>query len=102
MDVCVILAGLFVVILNEALFNLYVVFSVRVPDDSDSQSGVIRQRQNCLELRTVEGQEFPVLTLAPCIGKEGVPAINQVGWFFEAVVELSQFIGACIENIIFS
>ncbi|XP_026197649.1 polypeptide N-acetylgalactosaminyltransferase 14 [Anabas testudineus] len=50
---------------------------LKVPDDSDSQSGVIRQRQNCLELRTVEGQDFPVLTLAPCIGKEGVPAINQ-------------------------
>lgn len=27
----------------------------------------------------MEGQELPVLTLAPCIGKEGVPAINQVG-----------------------
>lgn len=49
----------------------------RVPDDSDSQSGVIRQRQNCLESRLVEGQELPVLTLGPCIGKEGVPAINQ-------------------------
>lgn len=52
--------------------------SIRVPDDSDSQSGVIKQRQNCLESRKVEGQEQPVLTLAPCIGTEGVPAINQV------------------------
>uniref|UniRef100_A0A671X6E5 Polypeptide N-acetylgalactosaminyltransferase n=1 Tax=Sparus aurata TaxID=8175 RepID=A0A671X6E5_SPAAU len=51
--------------------------SVRVPDDSDSQSGVIKQRQNCLESRRVEGQDLPVLTLAPCIGTEGVPAINQ-------------------------
>ncbi|XP_041661514.1 polypeptide N-acetylgalactosaminyltransferase 14 isoform X2 [Cheilinus undulatus] len=50
---------------------------LKVPDDSDSQSGVIKQRQNCLESRRVEGQELPVLTLAPCIGKEGVPAINQ-------------------------
>lgn len=55
------------------------VSSVRVPDDSDSQSGVIKQRQNCLESRRVEGQELPVLTLAPCKGTEGVPAIDQVG-----------------------
>ncbi|XP_067337815.1 polypeptide N-acetylgalactosaminyltransferase 14 isoform X2 [Channa argus] len=50
---------------------------LKVPDDSDSKSGVIRQRQNCLESRRVEGQEMPILTLAPCIGTEGVPAINQ-------------------------
>lgn len=53
--------------------------SSRVPDDSDSESGVIKQRQNCLESRRVEGQEMPVLTLAPCVGTQGVPAINQVG-----------------------
>lgn len=52
--------------------------SLRVPDDSDSRSGVIRQRQNCLESQRLEGQELPVLTLAPCIGKEGVPAVTQV------------------------
>ncbi|XP_034436633.1 polypeptide N-acetylgalactosaminyltransferase 14 [Hippoglossus hippoglossus] len=50
---------------------------LKVPDDSDSQSGPIRQRQNCLESRRLEGQELPVLTLAPCIGTEGVPAVNQ-------------------------
>ncbi|XP_074541762.1 polypeptide N-acetylgalactosaminyltransferase 14 [Halichoeres trimaculatus] len=50
---------------------------LKVPDDSDSQSGVIRQRQNCLESRKLEGQDTPVLTLAPCTGTEGVPAINQ-------------------------
>ncbi|KAM6915590.1 polypeptide N-acetylgalactosaminyltransferase 14 isoform 2-T2 [Xenentodon cancila] len=50
---------------------------LKVPDDSDSQSGVIRQRQNCLESHRVEGQEMPVLTFAPCIRIEGVPAINQ-------------------------
>ncbi|XP_053300767.1 polypeptide N-acetylgalactosaminyltransferase 14 [Pleuronectes platessa] len=50
---------------------------LKVPDDSDSRSGPIRQRQNCLESRRLEGQEPPVLTLAPCIGTEGVPAINQ-------------------------
>lgn len=52
--------------------------SFRVPDDSDSKSGVIRQRQNCLESQRVEGQELPVLTLAPCAGKQEVSALNQV------------------------
>ncbi|KAK5603808.1 Polypeptide N-acetylgalactosaminyltransferase 14 [Crenichthys baileyi] len=50
---------------------------LRVPDDSDSQSGVIRQRQNCLESRRVEGQEMPILTLGPCGGVEGVPSSSQ-------------------------
>lgn len=48
----------------------------RVPDDSASRSGVIKQRQNCLESRRPEGQEPPVLTLAPCAGAEA-PAANQ-------------------------
>uniref|UniRef100_A0A3B5MR55 Polypeptide N-acetylgalactosaminyltransferase n=1 Tax=Xiphophorus couchianus TaxID=32473 RepID=A0A3B5MR55_9TELE len=51
---------------------------LRVPDDSDSQSGVIRQRQNCLESRRVEGQEMPVLTLGPCTGAEGGPTSSQL------------------------
>lgn len=50
----------------------------RVPDDSDAKSGVIRQRQNCLESRIVEGQDLPVLTLAPCIITKDLPAANQV------------------------
>lgn len=52
--------------------------SFRVPDDSDSKSGVIRQRQKCLESQMVEGQQLPVLTLAPCAGKQEVGAFNQV------------------------
>lgn len=51
--------------------------SFRVPDDSDSKSGVIKQRQNCLESQRVEGQELPVLTLAPCAGKQELN-VNQV------------------------
>lgn len=50
----------------------------RIPDDSDSKSGVIRQRQNCLESQAVEGQDLPVLTLGPCTGTKAVPALNQV------------------------
>lgn len=49
---------------------------LKVPDDSASRSGVIKQRQNCLESRRPEGQEPPVLTLAPCAGAEA-PAANQ-------------------------
>uniref|UniRef100_A0A4W5JL37 Polypeptide N-acetylgalactosaminyltransferase n=1 Tax=Hucho hucho TaxID=62062 RepID=A0A4W5JL37_9TELE len=51
---------------------------LKVPDDSDSKSGVIRQRQNCLESRRVEGQDLSSLTLAPCIGTKAVPALNQI------------------------
>uniref|UniRef100_A0A8C1EPT7 Polypeptide N-acetylgalactosaminyltransferase n=1 Tax=Cyprinus carpio carpio TaxID=630221 RepID=A0A8C1EPT7_CYPCA len=50
---------------------------LRVPDDSDAISGVIRQRQNCLESRIVEGQDLPVLTLAPCSITKDIPAANQ-------------------------
>ncbi|XP_073672438.1 polypeptide N-acetylgalactosaminyltransferase 14 isoform X2 [Paramisgurnus dabryanus] len=50
---------------------------LKVPDDSDGKSGVIRQRQNCLESRSVEGQDLPVLTLAPCAGTKDTPAANQ-------------------------
>jgi len=63
------------------LLSLYYGVSIsnsRVPDDSDAKSGVIRQRQNCLESRIVEGQDLPVLTLAPCTITKDVPAANQV------------------------
>ncbi|KAI4889812.1 hypothetical protein NFI96_032463 [Prochilodus magdalenae] len=50
---------------------------LKVPDDSDAKAGVIRQRQNCLEVRRAEGQDLPVLALAPCIGTKDVPALNQ-------------------------
>ncbi|KAM9778157.1 polypeptide N-acetylgalactosaminyltransferase 14 isoform X1 [Syngnathus typhle] len=49
---------------------------LKVPDDSDWQSGPIRQRQNCLESRRVDGQETPVLMLAPCADAGHAP--NQV------------------------
>uniref|UniRef100_A0A673LK20 polypeptide N-acetylgalactosaminyltransferase n=1 Tax=Sinocyclocheilus rhinocerous TaxID=307959 RepID=A0A673LK20_9TELE len=51
---------------------------LKVPDDSDAKSGVIRQRQNCLESRIVKGQDLPVLTLAPCSITKDVPAAIQV------------------------
>ncbi|XP_064412670.1 polypeptide N-acetylgalactosaminyltransferase 14 [Latimeria chalumnae] len=50
---------------------------LKIPDDSDFQSGVIRQSQNCLESRRVAGREFPMVSLGPCIGSQGVPAMGQ-------------------------
>ncbi|KAF0023910.1 hypothetical protein F2P81_024540 [Scophthalmus maximus] len=70
-----------------------------VPDDSDSRSGVVRQRQNCLESRRLEGQELPVLTLAPCIGTEGVAAINQISKS-EHVVQLFSIFFLSLGNLL--
>ncbi|MBN3306206.1 GLT14 acetylgalactosaminyltransferase, partial [Amia calva] len=50
---------------------------LKIPDESDSKSGVIKQRQNCLGSRKEEGQDMPILTLGPCIGSKGVLALNQ-------------------------
>ncbi|TRY98147.1 hypothetical protein DNTS_028494 [Danionella cerebrum] len=50
---------------------------LKVPDDSDAKSGMIRQRQNCLESRILGGEELPVLTLAPCVITKDVPEANQ-------------------------
>lgn len=49
----------------------------RVPDDSHSKSGVIQQRQNCLEAQQAEGQEAPVLKLAPCISTRTANQVRQ-------------------------
>ncbi|KAM4632961.1 polypeptide N-acetylgalactosaminyltransferase 14 [Polymixia lowei] len=62
---------------------------LKVPDDSDSQSGVIKQRQNCLESRRLEGQDLPALTLGPCIGTKAVPAINQE-WVYTVGQQIRQ------------
>lgn len=67
------LYGVFIIITLSVSFS-----ECRVPDDSDAKSGMIRQRQNCLESRIVEGQDLPVLTLAPCIITKDLPAANQV------------------------
>ncbi|KAJ8270671.1 hypothetical protein GJAV_G00117850 [Gymnothorax javanicus] len=50
---------------------------LKIPDDSDIKTGIIRQRQNCLESRKLEGQDLPVLTMGPCIETKTVPAVNQ-------------------------
>ncbi|XP_067420917.1 polypeptide N-acetylgalactosaminyltransferase 14 isoform X2 [Emydura macquarii macquarii] len=50
---------------------------LRIPEESLYQSGMIRQRQRCLESQKSEGQEFPVLSLNPCISSKGVAAVAQ-------------------------
>uniref|UniRef100_A0A8C4WU47 Polypeptide N-acetylgalactosaminyltransferase n=1 Tax=Gopherus evgoodei TaxID=1825980 RepID=A0A8C4WU47_9SAUR len=50
---------------------------LRIPEESLYQSGMIRQRQRCLESQKSEDQEFPVLSLNPCISSKGVAAVAQ-------------------------
>ncbi|KAM9798274.1 polypeptide N-acetylgalactosaminyltransferase 14 [Neosynchiropus ocellatus] len=54
------------------LANVYP--ELKVPQDSDLGSGVIRQRQNCLESGRPEGREQPTLSLGPCSASEGAAA----------------------------
>ncbi|CAL8314238.1 unnamed protein product [Lota lota] len=62
---------------------------LKVPDDSDSQSGVIRQRQNCLEAQRPEGQDLPALSLGPCISSKDVPATHQE-WVYTVGQQIRQ------------
>nr|XP_048699349.1 polypeptide N-acetylgalactosaminyltransferase 14 isoform X4 [Caretta caretta] len=50
---------------------------LRIPEESLYQSGMIRQRQRCLESQKSEDQEFPILSLSPCISSKGVAAVAQ-------------------------
>ncbi|MGH0125465.1 UNVERIFIED_CONTAM: hypothetical protein FKN15_019091 [Acipenser sinensis] len=58
------------------LDNVY--SELKIPDESDFQSGTIQQRQNCVESQKLEGQDLPVVSLGTCIGSKGVPALNQI------------------------
>uniref|UniRef100_A0A8C6Y6V2 Polypeptide N-acetylgalactosaminyltransferase n=1 Tax=Naja naja TaxID=35670 RepID=A0A8C6Y6V2_NAJNA len=50
---------------------------LRIPEESLYQTGMIRQRQRCLESQKNEGQEFPVVILNPCITSKGAAAAAQ-------------------------
>ncbi|XP_043367587.1 polypeptide N-acetylgalactosaminyltransferase 14 isoform X1 [Dermochelys coriacea] len=50
---------------------------LRIPEESLYRSGMIRQRQRCLESQKSEDQEFPILSLNPCISSKGVAAVAQ-------------------------
>ncbi|XP_068009817.1 polypeptide N-acetylgalactosaminyltransferase 14 isoform X2 [Melanerpes formicivorus] len=50
---------------------------LRIPEESLYQTGIIRQRQSCLESHKPEGQEFPILSLSPCSSSKGTAATAQ-------------------------
>ncbi|KAM6278775.1 polypeptide N-acetylgalactosaminyltransferase 14 [Porphyrio hochstetteri] len=50
---------------------------LRIPKESLYQTGMIRQRQSCLESLKAEAQEFPVLSLNPCNSSKGLAATAQ-------------------------
>ncbi|XP_060101470.1 polypeptide N-acetylgalactosaminyltransferase 14 isoform X1 [Heteronotia binoei] len=50
---------------------------LRIPEESLYQSGIIRQRQRCLEAQKSEGQQFPVVILNPCIISKTTAAVAQ-------------------------
>lgn len=52
--------------------------SHRIPKESLYQTGIIRQRQSCLESHKSEDQEFPILSLTPCNSSKGTVPKAQV------------------------
>ncbi|KAL2305890.1 hypothetical protein Nmel_003783, partial [Mimus melanotis] len=44
---------------------------LRIPEESLYQTGIIRQRQSCLESHKSEDQELPILRLNPCNSTKG-------------------------------
>nr|XP_060610126.1 polypeptide N-acetylgalactosaminyltransferase 14 [Anolis sagrei ordinatus] len=54
---------------------------LRIPEESLYQTGMIRQRQRCLETQKSEGQDFPVVMLNPCITSKG-PASAAQEWTY--------------------
>nr|XP_021140486.1 polypeptide N-acetylgalactosaminyltransferase 14 [Columba livia] len=55
---------------------------LRIPEESLYQTGMIRQRQSCLESHKSEDQEFPVLSLNPCTGSKGTTAATAQEWTY--------------------
>ncbi|OXB82814.1 UNVERIFIED_CONTAM: hypothetical protein H355_010384 [Colinus virginianus] len=50
---------------------------LRIPEELLYQTGIIRQRQNCLESHKSEDQELPILSLNPCITSKGTSTTAQ-------------------------
>uniref|UniRef100_A0AAY4CC39 Polypeptide N-acetylgalactosaminyltransferase n=1 Tax=Denticeps clupeoides TaxID=299321 RepID=A0AAY4CC39_9TELE len=57
--------------------------------NADALRGAIRQRQNCLESRWVEGQDLPALTLGPCVATKSVPPHSQE-WIYTHAQQIRQ------------
>ncbi|KAG8545456.1 hypothetical protein GDO81_020832 [Engystomops pustulosus] len=51
---------------------------LQIPVESLSKSGIIRQRQRCIESQKTGGQDAPTLNLVPCSSLKGVSEKSQV------------------------
>nr|XP_033793420.1 polypeptide N-acetylgalactosaminyltransferase 14 isoform X2 [Geotrypetes seraphini] len=62
---------------------------LRIPEESQPQAGVIRQRNRCLESRKTENQDFPSLILASCINTKETPVMTQE-WIYTQTQQITQ------------
>ncbi|KAM4772487.1 polypeptide N-acetylgalactosaminyltransferase 14 [Rhinophrynus dorsalis] len=62
---------------------------LQIPAESLSKSGIIRQRQRCIESQKTEGQDPPSLNLVPCSSLKGGSTPSQE-WIYTQVQQISQ------------
>ncbi|XP_075451575.1 polypeptide N-acetylgalactosaminyltransferase 14 isoform X4 [Ascaphus truei] len=62
---------------------------LQIPVEPLSKSGIIRQRQRCLESQKTEGQDSPSLNLVPCSSLKGASTMSQE-WIYSQVQQISQ------------
>ncbi|OCT79503.1 polypeptide N-acetylgalactosaminyltransferase 14 isoform X1 [Xenopus laevis] len=62
---------------------------LQIPAESLSKSGIIRQRQRCIESQKSEGTDPPSLNLVPCSSLKGVSSQSQE-WVYTQVQQISQ------------
>ncbi|XP_073527914.1 polypeptide N-acetylgalactosaminyltransferase 14 isoform X2 [Phyllobates terribilis] len=62
---------------------------LQIPVESLSKSGIIRQRQRCVESQKTGGQDAPTLNLVPCSSLKGVSEKSQ-DWIYTQVQQISQ------------
>nr|DBA27336.1 TPA: hypothetical protein GDO54_011496 [Pyxicephalus adspersus] len=67
---------------------------LQIPIKPLSKSGLIRQRQRCVESQKTGGQDAPTLNLVPCSSLKGVPEKSQE-WIYTQVQQISQQ-GLCL------
>ncbi|XP_075060468.1 polypeptide N-acetylgalactosaminyltransferase 14 isoform X2 [Mixophyes fleayi] len=62
---------------------------LQIPAESLSKSGIIRQRQRCIESQKTGGQDAPTLNLVPCSSLKDVAEKSQE-WIYTQVQQISQ------------
>ncbi|XP_068088890.1 polypeptide N-acetylgalactosaminyltransferase 14 isoform X1 [Hyperolius riggenbachi] len=62
---------------------------LQIPTESLSKSGIIRQRQRCIESQKTGGQDAPTLNLVPCSSLKGESEKSQE-WIYTQVQQISQ------------